>query len=189
MSDLIITLLLIRGIVQRREKYICDTNEKEMMGYKVRWILDDVVEYMPYDECLSAVEAYDDYNDGECESSEDEDSEESEEIEEDDVVGGAGDGEKKETDEEDGVVGCDGEGEKNETNDDEVVGCDGEGEKKETEGCVDETDVKVVVVDEDVFVIDHERESQQCGEVDAYHSDDDAFVIGGDGDKVKVEDS
>jgi hypothetical protein len=127
---------------------------------------------MPYDECLSAVEAYDDYNDGECESSEDEDSEESEEIEEDDVVGGAGDGEKKETDEEDGVVGC-----------------DGEGEKKETEGCVDETDVKVVVVDEDVFVIDHERESQQCGEVDAYHSDDDAFVIGGDGDKVKVEDS
>lgn len=55
----------------------------------------------------------------------------------------------------------------------EIVEVDGENKKE------------MVVVND---LVDNERESMRCGEGEAYHSDDDLFVIGGDGDKINVID-
>lgn len=116
------------GVVLSRTKYISDSTKKEIDGYEVKWLLDDVRECITYREVLDGVKDYEEWcSEGVCMT-------------------------------------------ENDINDVDVI-----------DSRVVEVDVDVI---DDDHLQDHCRELMMRGECDEqYHSDDESFVIGGDGDQ------
>ena len=132
------------GVVLKRATYISDNTGKRVSGYQVHWLLDDVKEYMSYEELVPRVKDYDEW--------------------------------EKDS--------------QSQLNDEDPDGESGEEEYDVVEGSVVENDVGVEGKSsvDDLFddLQDHCRELMMTGEGIQYHSDDDTFIIGGDGDQKMV---
>ena len=50
------------GVILSRTKYISDTTNKEVDGYEVKWLLDDVKECITYREVLDGVKDYEEWS-------------------------------------------------------------------------------------------------------------------------------
>ena len=49
-------------MILSRTKYISDVTHKEIDGYEVKWLLDDVKEYMTYSEVRKGIKDYEEWS-------------------------------------------------------------------------------------------------------------------------------
>lgn len=135
------------GVILKRATYICGKTGKSVNGYQVHWLLDDVKEFMSYEELVPRVKDYDEW------------------------------GKENQRQLDDG----DSEGENGDVVVNEVSVNVVEKEVDEV-GCVGES-VDDLMND----IQDHCRDLMMTGEGDQYHSDDDMFMIGGEGDQKYID--